>query len=256
MRPGNFAFQMHYRETATWRIGRFDFQIRRADAAVPEIYRRGAELAAFCPDGARLDHAGDLAAAGPAARTARFTATDSAVTGVAVDLRTGLALPGERTIRPDDGWERWAGPGAWTLYFHIPGGGGMTPEKCRESFAEAREFFAGYAPDKKFRLIWSSSWIFNPLWRELLPNSNMAALIDRGRLFPAVPHTPNPGMYFVFGRHDGKPEEFSARNSLEKAVLRGWRERRLRACGFFLPPDAVPPGLPGRFDVSSPSPKK
>ena len=237
MRPANFAFQMHYKETATWRIGRFDFQLRQADDTIPVIYRRGAEIAAFCPEGTRLDASGDRVKDAPAARTAHLTETGSAVTGIPIDPRTGLARPETRTIDRNDGWERAAGPGDWTLYFHIPGGGGMTPEKCRDAFAEAKAFFASFASDKEIRLIWSTSWIFNPLWRELLPESNITALMNRGRLFPSEPHSPNPGMYFVFGRHDGRPEEFTARNSVEKAVLRGWREHKLRVCGFFLLPD-------------------
>lgn len=244
IRPSSLHFQQHYHETATWRIGRFDFQIRPSGDPLPEIYRRGGEIAAFCPDGARLDAAGNCLPAvpadnRPAARTAQFIVDGSKVTGIPIDFHRGLALPGTRTIDLKDGWEALTGPDVWTLFFHIPGGGKMTPEKCRESFAEAKSFFRTYAPDKDFRLIWSSSWIFNPLWLVLLPESNMAALIRRGRLFPSVAHSPNPGMYFVFGRDDGRPQDFNARNPVEKAVFQGWQEDKLRVCGFFLPTDEI-----------------
>ena len=240
IRARNLAFQLHYLGTATWRIGRFDFQIRRTDGTFPVILRREGELLAFCPDGTPLTAAGDRAAKESVpARTATLQTDGTRLTGIPIDLHTGLAQSEPRTVDRNAGWEILAGPGDWTLYFHIPGGGGMTPERCRDSFREAREFFRQYAPDKDFRVIWSSSWIFNPVWRELLPGSNMAALIDRGKLFPTAAHTPNPGMYFVFGRHEGDPAEFPARNSVEKAVLRAYREHRLRACGFFLPTDQV-----------------
>ena len=68
----------------------------------------------------------------------------------------------------------------------------------------------------------------------MLPDSNLAALINEGNLFPAFSAN-NPGLYFVFGRNDGDPESFNACNRMEKAVLQCYRENRLRRVGWFLP---------------------
>ncbi len=234
VRPRSLLFPVHYRETATWRIGRFDFVISRADNTIPEVYRKGDALVAFCADGVPLKSNNDRAfTAEETVRITYVTAENGKVTGTPIDFNTGLAMAEELTIDLADGWEKVAGPGDWTLFFHIPGGGGMKPELCRESFKEALEFFKSYCPEKTFRMIWSASWIFNPAWNELLPNSNMAALIKAGHLFPAFSAN-NPGLYFVFGRNDGDISEFTAVNSVEKAVLQCYKENRLRRVGWFM----------------------
>ena len=239
LRGRTLLFLLHYINTATWRIGRFDFVIQQADDTIPEIYRKEDSVIAFCADGVPLDKNSDRAFdAETAVRFARFKTDGRYVSGIPVDLHSGLAGQDEVTIDLADGYEKVAGPGDWTLFFHIPGGGGMKPELCRQSFAEAKEFFKEYAPDKNFRLIWSASWIFNPAWRELLPGSNMARLIDRGRLFPAF-STNNPGMYFVFGRNDGNADDFKPKNSVERAVLQCYCENRLRRTGWFILADEL-----------------
>lgn len=232
-------FMLHYIHTATWRIGRFDFVIQRADNTIPEIYRNGSEVVAFCADGVPLNSDNDRAyEESEAVRYAAIKTDGSKITGTPIDFCTGTALDEERTIDLADGWEKVAGVGDWTLFFHIPGGGGMTPQRCAESFKEALEFFKYYVPDKKFRLIWSASWIFNPAWKELIPHSNMSSLINNGRLFPAF-SVNNPGLYFVFGRHDGDAGSFKAVNSVECAVLRAYREKRLRRVGWFILDDGI-----------------
>ncbi len=234
IRARTLIFLIHYRETMTWRIGRFDFVISRADNTIPEVYRKGDALVAFCADGVPLKSNNDRAfTAEETVRITCVTAENGKVTGTPIDFNTGLAMVEELTIDLADGWEKVAGPGDWTLFFHIPGGGGMKPELCRESFKEALEFFKSYCPEKTFRMIWSASWIFNPAWNELLPNSNMTALIKAGHLFPAFSAN-NPGLYFVFGRNDGDISEFTAVNSVEKAVLQCYKENRLRRVGWFM----------------------
>lgn len=233
LRGKTLLFMLHYIQTATWRIGRFDFVIRKADHTVPEIYRKGSEIIAFCADGTPLKSDFDCALNDDeTTQITKITVDGSCVSGVPIDFTTGLAQNTYQTIDLAQGWERIAGPGDWTLFFHIPGGGKMTPQLCEDSFAEALDFFSSYVPDKKFRLLWSASWIFNPAWNTLLPDSNMASLIQRGRLFPATSAN-NPGLYFVFGKHDGDPDSFIAVNRVEKAVLQCYKNHTLRRVGWF-----------------------
>ncbi|MBO5821467.1 MAG: hypothetical protein J6R86_00465 [Lentisphaeria bacterium] len=233
LRGRTLLFMLHYIQTATWRIGRFDFVIQKADNTIPEIYRKGDEIIAFCADGIPLRSDLDRALNDDeAVQIAGITVNGSCVTGIPIDFASGLAQSTQFTIDLAQGWERIAGPGDWTLFFHIPGGGKMTPQLCEDSFAEAIEFLASYAPDKKFRLLWSASWIFNPAWNTLLPDSNMASLIQRGRLFPATSAN-NPGLYFVFGQNDGDPDSFTAVNRVEKAVLQCYKNNTLRRVGWF-----------------------
>ena len=239
LQGSTMRFILNYIHSAIWRIGRFDFVIQQADDTVPEIYRKGSAVIAFCADGVPLKSDGDRAYDdSETSRVAAIKVDGSKVTGSPIDFESGLARNEEMTIDLADNWEKVAGPGDWTLFFHIPGGGSMKPELCRESFKEALEFFKSYVPDKNFRLIWSASWIFNPAWKKLLPGSNMASLIDCGRLFPAF-SVNNPGLYFVFGRHNGDPDSFTAVNSVERAVLQSYRENSLRRTGWFVISDEI-----------------
>jgi hypothetical protein len=106
--------------------------------------------------------------------------------------------------------------------------------------AIAVAFFKKYMPDKNLPLIWSSSWIFNPAWRDYLPtDTNMVKLMNSGNIFPACTKEKHPGLYFVFGTHEGSPDDFTAGNSMQKAFLQCFRDNNLRSAGFFIPADML-----------------
>ncbi|MDD3666832.1 MAG: hypothetical protein PHQ65_16315 [Bacteroidales bacterium] len=237
IRSRSLHFMLHYKENCMFRIGRFDFVLAQKDERVPELYRRGEEIVALCGDGWKLDAEGVRTFAPDAVpvRVTRFSADARSVRGTPINFQTGLAEVGEITLNAAE-WTRMIGPDDWMLNFHIPAGGGMKPELCRESFREATEFFDAYYADKPFKIIYSSSWIFSPDWLEYLPKSNMAALIRASRLFP-VSSNPKAGLYFVFGREDDDFGSYPRTNSLECAMLDCLRDKkRLKATGMFLLP--------------------
>ena len=123
---------------------------------------------------------------------------------------------------------------------HIPGGGGMTLEKCKESFIEAREFCRRYFPEIKFAVFGCISWVFNPVWREYLPESNMTKLQQAALAFPAAAATDRSGLFFVFARDDGDPSSYPQDNSLRRAMIKAWNEKGiLRSGGMLLPFDEI-----------------
>ena len=64
---------------------------------------------------------------------------------------------------------------------HIPRGGKMTPEACRESFRMAREFFARYFPDFKYNFFTCNSWLLDATLTDFLPEDSN--IIRFGRMF-------------------------------------------------------------------------
>ena len=226
--PGRFGirsrsmhFMLHFKDSPMFRIGRFDFVLEQPGERFPLVYARGGEVKIFCGEGWLLDRDGErLAPDTPPEKIARVThfCDDGAfVCGTEADIRTGFARPEETRLDARE-WKRAASPDDWVLHFHIPAGGGMSPEICRASFAEALAFFAAQYPDKPVKLIFSISWIFNHAWLDYIPHSNMAALIRSSALFPC-PHAANAGLFFVFGREDGDYAGYPRTNSLERAVL-------------------------------------
>ncbi len=138
--------------------------------------------------------------------------------GYPVDPR-GFVLK-EKVFFPADEWESILEPGDITIDMHIPGGGGMTPERCRDSFARAFEFFGSRYHGKHKAVIISHSWIFNTQFEDCLPDSNLAKLMRECYLFPH-PSCGQDGVYFIFGKYFHR-EELAAvprDNRLKKAML-------------------------------------
>ena len=239
---GNFGlpasgmnFLLHYKNGPMYRIGRFDFIVTRHNSEIPEIYRCGTKFAALCLNGWQINAENYLAGTSrPAVRTVRLIKNGDSVIGTPIDFATGKAELQEITLDLKK-WEKISSPGDWTVNYHIPGGGGMTPEVCEKSFAEARDFFRNYFPDKKIRIFWSNSWIFSSDILEYLPDSNMAKLIKRGFLYPAC-SSGRDGLRFVFGREDDDFGSYERKTSLQQAMLRCLDEKGfLRRSGWFIP---------------------
>ena len=234
--PSSLGFLRNFKNIACFRIGRFDFDMAQYNDLLPEIYSDGTNIVALCQDGWMFDARGERTVNdADAVQKTALLRSGNTVTGTPVNSLTGYAEKDTVTLDLSV-WEKKVGSGDWTMHFHIPGGGGMTPEVCAASFAEAKEFYAEYFPDKPIKLIWSNSWFFNPAYKEYLPESNIAKLSLSGFLFP-VSSTGKDGLKFVFGREDDNFADYECKTSLQRAVLRCQQEHGfLRRTGWFILP--------------------
>ena len=159
-------------------------------------------------------------------------------TGRKIDIVSGLVTEEVESVDLKE-YERLLPPDANVLLIHIPGGGGMTMEICKESFLEAKEFFNRYFPERPIASFGCISWIFNPAWREYIPESNVSKLQKSVISFPTSSVRTN-GLYFVFARDDGDPSTYPADNSMRRAMIRAWNEKgTLRSAGMLLPFDEI-----------------
>ena len=55
---------------------------------------------------------------------------------------------------------------------HIPNGANLSPESCRTSLDEAKEFFARYFPEYKFNHFTCHSWLLDPSLDNLLASDS------------------------------------------------------------------------------------
>lgn len=105
--------------------------------------------------------------------------------------------------------------------FHFPGGeDGLNVEKIKSAFREAVAFWKrafGRYP-KAFAC---DSWLFNPAWQELIPDSRIAHSIDIFERLPSLPYNPEEpsGLFFVYDKERCDPRDYPAVNSLEKAFV-------------------------------------
>lgn len=231
----SLPFLLNFKNRPCFRIGRFDFEMNPFCDALPEIYACGDKITALCLDGWMFDTRGERTVdESQAIQKTRLIRNNGSITGTPIDMNNGYAEQDEVTLDLNK-WQKIAGEGDWTIHYHIPGGGGMTPEACSEAFTQAVEFFAAYFPDKPVKIIWSNSWFFNPVYKEYMPESNIAKLSRSGYLFP-VASSGKDGLFFVFGRDDDDFDTYECKTSLQKALMRCQREHGfLRRTGWFMP---------------------
>lgn len=229
----------HYIEGELFRVGRLEYMIQPPLNYLPAAYRRKTDgrVIALCRDGWRLRRDGLLLwndeDPKTAFRVARLIDGDGSITGIPIDPAAGAA-EAERTVTLtlSDYEPLWT---PWSLVpgIHIPGGGRMTPEACRDSLHRAVEFFRRYFR-REVAGFSCFSWIYNPDFERELPQSNLADFMRQVYLFP-FPSVGVEGLVFAFGRQEADWSDYPADNSLHKAFHR-IREsgRRLKAGGMFI----------------------
>ena len=231
-----------YAQGRLFTLGRFQYKIAElfSFGAMLRNRNNGRKILPAEPD-FKFDSAGFAVQNGMESESDRITVfeeTADTFSGYAVHP-AGYILPGVRTFLKSE-WEAVLRRGDPLLDMHIPGGGGMTPEAAHDSFAFAfrffREHFAGrYAP-----AIICRSWIFNTQFEELLPESNLAALMRKCYLFPCV-SSGKDGFYFLFGRDYDNPADAPHDTSYRRAMLSVLeRGGRLRLGGMLFLEEDLP----------------
>ena len=206
-------------------VGRFEFRHssaakynlvvlrRRADGRIVAL--TGRTTLGFLPDG-------DIAPVTDPRCIAAGALIDEPefVIGAALDPASGKRLGTVKLSKSE--WEYAIAPTDPILEWHIPGGGGMTPEITRASLEAGFEFFDRYFPElPRAKAIMCSSWIFWQRYEELRPQANPALAMRECSAF-ARPGRSWSGFYFLFGAN--KPEELPApprgETSLQRTVLK------------------------------------
>lgn len=235
--PESLPFMLNFLYRPMFRIGRFDFVLEQAGEYFPLVYENNGQFQLFCRDGWKLTADGELAVPGKkGCRTARFLDNGELAEGTPVNPDTGLAESRVLRISRRDYVNRIY-PGDWLLHFHIPASGGMKPDLCMASFQEAFLFFRNHFPDRPVKLIFTNSWIGNPLWVERLPDSNLARLIRSSLLFPSISE-PDAGLTFVFARTDPDYDSYPQETDLQRIMINQLKTGgKLRSVGMLIRPD-------------------
>jgi GNAT-like C-terminal domain len=244
--PGHNRAQLfwlrHYITGKLFRIGRFEYMNQTFPKAFPVVVyknQHNGSIAALAKDQVRFDAEGYILPVEKSDSEAAFISclkiTEKHIIGTPVSPR-GMALDQQIKLVADE-WTQILGPNSFTPGIHIPGGGKMSREACKESFLEAIEFYKKYFPEKKVDAFVCSSWIFWPEYEKAMPHSNLAQFMRELYLFPFPPGKGKDGLFFIFGREDGNPTEYPRDNSVRRAMLDLYDERQFLRCGsmFILP---------------------
>ena len=227
----------HYVDCDIFRCGRFEYMNQETQSWLPYVYERktdGLKIALF-QSGIKLDSQGKCLFADQkddeATLITELVETPDYIEGTPVNP-AGDALPDTKVRLKLDDWECILGKGDFAPGVHIPVGGGMSPERCQESFRKAIEFYNTYFPDKNIKAFVCFSWIFSPDYEVLLPESNLAKFMRELYLFPKESYGTD-GMFFIFGRAPENHNELPRDNSVRRAMLSLLDEgKRLRSGGM------------------------
>ena len=224
-----------YVEGRLFRIGRLEYMIEPAPLRyTPAVFRRRSDgkVIALCRDGWKLNREGlQLWRDEPpenAYRTAFLDADRRRVRGIPVNPAGFAEVDRTVELAAAEFEPLWSD---WDLVpdVHIPGGGGMRLELCRDSLRGAMEFFRRYFHRTPAGFT-SVSWIFNPDFAVRLPDSNLARFMRELYLGP-VASTGQDGLNFVFGRSARDWSDFPEDNSLRRAFHDLRRAGRRLKCG-------------------------
>ena len=106
------------------------------------------------------------------------------------------------------------------LNVHIQAGADINPERVAESLEVAKEFFAQFFPDTRFRAMVCYSWLLHPGLKELLPpNSRILRFAEN---FEVIIETADQRQAFerIFGKRYKRKMDFPQQTSLQRAALR------------------------------------
>ncbi len=250
-----------YKEGRVFRVGRMEYTLTPFQQDIL-IYRRKrtGEVAALAGEGIRLTEGGYIDISPEGEREGRFWSstveeTDEFVRGFLVSP-LGHVTKRMVTLRRSE-WKLAVRRGTTVLEMHIPAGGGMTLEKCRESFTGAVDFFTRQFPKKKFSAIVSSSWIFNNQLEQILPSdSNLILFQNELYLYP-VPSVGKEGLWFIFLTDDAVPGNLPRETSLQRAAADFLaRGGRWRGGGMFFMTEDIELFGTGVYRNSSPKNRK
>ena len=211
----------HYVDLKVIPVGRFEFRHGMATIYGVEVFRRksdGAVLALFGPKpgGFRHDGSGCPADDPLAVASGGTIWTRNAVIGHALAPETGRSLGVVRL--PLAEWSPVITAASPILEWHIPGGGGMTPEVTIASLKEGIAFFDRYFPQLPSPVaVMCSSWAFWHRYEELRPQANPALVMRECYEFNRPPRGFN-GFYFIFGAN--KPEELPGEPRRDTSIRR------------------------------------
>ena len=248
-RPGFETSQLgwirHYTRERYFRIGRLEYWLAPYKGA-EEVFRNRetGEVVAFAGEGTRFSVDGRVF------RDPEHYQNDNGWTSAYV--RTAEYAEGH-LLHPDghgvpecvklslQDWECFLEANVVTLQLHIPFGGGMTLDACRESIHQAKAFFETHFPEEPAAAITCGSWIFGPQLQECLPEiSNLVAFQRELFLVPSAASGAD-GLWFVFLKR-GLPdfETWPRETSVQRAILEYLEQGHTWGAGrmFYLLDDA------------------
>lgn len=208
-------------------IGRLRFEISEGAERPVRIFQN--QKGEYLPlmDNARIHPTGHLVGSYGCdecedAYDADFKEGEEAYEGYTVDPTTRL-VKRVRVRLPKNEWTQVYASGDTVLKVHIPEGGKLDPDICRESYRRARELYARSYPEYDFKCYIIGCWMLSPVLKEILsPDSNILSFSAPFTVFP-IKNTALDAFLYVFGIKKSSVSEIdfaelTENNSLQRGI--------------------------------------
>ncbi len=206
------------------RLGRFEFWAKRYGKHEAKVYRRrkDGKVLALASSGALFNERGfmdspkAMASSGELYWKSSLEESNGKVSGNPVSPK-GMALRRKVELSLSE-WDCVLDSESTVLDMHIPAGGSMGLDICRDSFMLASDFFTKHFPCLSPKAITCTSWIFSPNLPEFLPeDSNLVKFMRECHLHP-VESSKRDGLWFVFFKDEFEPGKMPSDSSLQRAL--------------------------------------
>ena len=234
--PTQLAWTRNYLHGRIFRLGRMEYKLAEVFpfGTVLKNRRNGRKIL-LAPDGINYNINGFCSQGdnGQKSFTVKYHEDADSIYGYPVSPY-GFTLARKQSFCKQD-WEIVLKEGDIVIDMHIPYGGGMNLEICKDSFKKAFSFFRTIYQKNFKEVIFCRSWIFNTQFEEKLPDSNLAKLMRECYLFPAT-SSGMDGFFFLFGKNyddlSRAPRDTSVRRAMLE-ILEGGENLRLGGMLFF-----------------------
>ena len=123
------------------------------------------------------------------------------------------------------------------INLHIPAAGPLRRDLCLDSLRKMHDFGAEFLPDFDYRAFVCYSWILDPVFQKISPNSNLVTFQKLGHLFALPADQTREVIWRVFGRAGAEKgiDHVPCRTSMQKAVASHLKNGgKFTEYGFFI----------------------
>jgi len=187
----NFSWIWRHLEARLFRLGRMQFMETKFSGIVKGFYNAKEDtFMLLCGEGMELRANGDMQGVCNKEKTTdgfvtEYEETNDYFIGNPI-TPMGKGLNQQVKLKRDE-WEKVLDKDDTLLEIHIPRDTAFDMESIRDSYLQAKEFYATYFPEVKYKGMVCHTWLFTPQLREMLPpSSNIVKFQQQFYLYPTA----------------------------------------------------------------------
>ncbi|SDO22863.1 hypothetical protein SAMN04487897_11048 [Paenibacillus sp. yr247] len=187
----NFSWIWRHLEARMFRLGGMQFMATKFSGVVKGFYNAKEDIfLLLCSEGMELRANGDMQGVCKKEKTTdgfvtEYEETEDYFIGNPI-TPIGKGLNKQVKLKRDE-WKKVLDKDDTLLEIHIPRDTAFDMETIKDTYIQAKEFYATYFPEVKYKGMVCHTWLFTPQLREMLPpSSNIVKFQQQFYLYPTA----------------------------------------------------------------------